>query len=215
MTWHATERARLAEALTAAGPDAPTLCAGWRSRHLAAHLVVREQAPSLGAGVVVPVLTGRLDEAIDTLAADAQDADGYAALVERFATPPPRWSPVSWAGELINVTEYFVHGEDVRRGAGPVGARPVPDELRDRLWSQLVAVAPLRLARLGVGVVLVRPDGVRRRVRSPRAGHGAVVLRGEVGELVLAVSGRLQAAHVQVEGDEADVARVREALSGP
>jgi hypothetical protein len=31
----------LAETLLAAGPDAPTLCRGWRNRDLAAHLFLR------------------------------------------------------------------------------------------------------------------------------------------------------------------------------
>ncbi|HAP89500.1 MAG TPA: TIGR03085 family protein, partial [Arthrobacter bacterium] len=33
----------LAETLLAAGPDAPTLCRGWRTRDLAAHLYLRER----------------------------------------------------------------------------------------------------------------------------------------------------------------------------
>src|SRR5690606_24047731 len=42
MTEHArAERHALADLLMAVGPDAPTLCAGWTTAHLAAHLVVR------------------------------------------------------------------------------------------------------------------------------------------------------------------------------
>ena len=208
MTWHETEREWLADALRAAAPTDPTLCAGWQARHLAAHLVVRENPTLVLAG-------GRPAAAVERLAEQATTPEDYADLVDRFARRPSRWSPVAWAGDAVNTTEYFVHTEDVRRGAGPVEPRKLPDGLVAALWRDLVRAAPLRLRRLGPGVVLVRPDSVRAAVHRPRAGHGSVVLRGEVGELVLAVSGRLQAADVRVDGAPEDVAAVRELLTGP
>ena len=210
MTWHETEREWLTEALRAADPQDPTLCDGWQARHLAAHLVLRER-PALAVGAA----RGGPAAATERLAATAGDREGYDALVDRFAEPPARWSPLSWAGDAVNVTEYFVHTEDVRRGTGTHEPRSLPDGLVEALWGQLVRTAPLRLRRLGPGVVLVRPDDVRSAVRGPREGHGTVVLRGEVGELVLAVSGRMRAAQVRVDGDPQDVATVREALDGP
>ncbi|MBD7917016.1 TIGR03085 family protein [Cellulomonas sp. Sa3CUA2] len=210
MTWHETERDWLAEALRAADPHDPTLCEGWQARHLAAHLVIRER-PALAASAV----RGGLAAATERLAATASDPAGYAALVDRFAAPPRRWSPLAWAGDAVNATEYFVHTEDVRRGAGERAPRELPEGLAEVLWSQLVRMAPLRLRGLGPGVVLVRDDDVRSAVHAPRAGHGTVVLRGAVGELVLAVSGRLQAADVRLEGAEDDVTVVRDLLTGP
>ncbi len=210
MTWHETERDWLADALRAADPQDPTLCQGWQARHLAAHLVLRESP-----GTALGALRGGIEAATERLAASAEDASGYAALVDRFAAPPSRWSPLTWAGDAVNTTEYFVHTEDVRRGDGTRAPRDLPEGLTDALWSQLVRMAPLRLRRLGPGVVLVRPDDVRSAVHAPRAGHGSVVLRGEVGELVLAVSGRLQAAEVQVDGAPDDVTAVRDLLTGP
>jgi len=210
MTWHETERDWLADALRAAAPQDPTLCRGWQARHLAAHLVLREHP-----GVATTAVRGGLAAATERLAATATDAAGYTALVDRVAARPARWSPVAWAGDAVNATEYFIHTEDVRRGAGAVAPRELPDGLTELLWSQLVRTAPLRLRRLGQGVVLVRPDDVRSAVRAPRAGHGAVVLRGDVGELVLAVSGRLQAAQVRVDGAPDDVAAVTDLLTGP
>ncbi|ADG74891.1 conserved hypothetical protein [Cellulomonas flavigena DSM 20109] len=209
MTWHETERGWLAEALRAADPHDPTLCEGWQARHLAAHLVLREQpATAIGA------LRGGVAGAVERLAASAADPAGYAALVDRFAARPARWSPLAWAGDAVNASEYFIHTEDVRRGTGTRTLRELPDGLVEVLWSQLLRMAPLRLRRLGPGVVLVRDDDVRSAVHAPRAGHGSVVLRGAVGELVLAVSGRLQAADVRVDGGEEDVAAVRDLLSG-
>lgn len=210
MTWHETERDWLAEALRAADPHDPTLCQGWQARHLAAHLVIRERP-----GTAASAVRGGLAAATERLAATADDPAGYAALVDRFAARPPRWSPLTWAGDAVNATEYFVHTEDVRRGGGAAAPRDLPDGLTQTLWSQLVRTAPLRLRRLGAGVVLVRPDDLRSAVHAPRAGRGTVVLRGDVGELVLAVSGRLQAAEVRVDGAQPDAAEVRDLLTGP
>ena len=44
------ERQRLSSTLTRVGPDAPTLCEGWRTRDLAAHIVLRERRPDAIAG---------------------------------------------------------------------------------------------------------------------------------------------------------------------
>src|SRR5258706_5048708 len=46
------ERHALADTLLAAGPDAPTLCEGWATRDLAAHLVLRERRPDAAAGIL-------------------------------------------------------------------------------------------------------------------------------------------------------------------
>ena len=48
--------------MRAAGPEAPTLCAGWTTRDLAAHLVVREARPDAAAGIVLPALASRMEE---------------------------------------------------------------------------------------------------------------------------------------------------------
>ena len=44
------ERAALCDLLTELGPDAPTLCEGWRSADLAAHLFIREHRPDAVPG---------------------------------------------------------------------------------------------------------------------------------------------------------------------
>ncbi len=49
-TFAKRERLLLADLLETAGPDAPTLCEGWRTRDLAAHVVVRERRPDAAGG---------------------------------------------------------------------------------------------------------------------------------------------------------------------
>src|SRR5437868_4661783 len=78
------ERATLAETLLAAGPDAPTLCAGWTTRDLAAHLVLRERKPLAAAGIVLKPFAGLNKRVQDRLA-----AGDYAALVATFRVPSP------------------------------------------------------------------------------------------------------------------------------
>ena len=52
------EREALCDLLTDLGPEAPTLCAGWRTRDLAAHLVLRERRPDAAPGILLPLLAG-------------------------------------------------------------------------------------------------------------------------------------------------------------
>lgn len=48
----AAERTVLVGTLNEAGPAAPTLCEGWQTRHLLAHLILRETQPLVAAGVM-------------------------------------------------------------------------------------------------------------------------------------------------------------------
>ena len=214
MTWHQLERSALAQALADAGPDAPTLCEGWRSRHLAAHVVLREHAPLVAAGVLVPALAGHGERVISELASTATAPTGYAELVGRVAAGPPPWSPMSWAGEAINLLELFVHTEDVRRGAGQVTPLDLAPAHEQALWHRLVRAAPLLYRTARVGIVLVVPGGPRRAVRSARGDAGTVVVRGDVGELLLHAFGRGDAARVHVLGDPLDVAALARATAG-
>jgi len=212
MTWHEIERAQLAQALLDVAPDAPTLCEGWQARHLAAHVVLRERSAVVGAGIAVPALAARAEAAIERLADQASTEGAYRDLVARVAATPARWHPASWVGDSANVVEFFVHTEDVRRGAGPVPARELDPGLVDALWSHLPRAARGRLREVPVGVVLVRDDGVRQRLRAPKVDHGTVVVRGQAAEIVLYLLGRGAAADVRVEGDADDVAAIEAVL---
>lgn len=214
MTWHEVERAALATALLAAGPDAPTLCEGWQSRHLAAHVVLRERSPLVAAGIALPMLARRTEQAIEQLAETATDRAGFTDLVAEVSAGPPGWNPMWWAGESANLLEFFVHTEDVRRGAAQVEPLELESAHVDALWRHLLRRARLMYRRAPVGVVLVVPSGPRRVVRRARADAGTVVVRGDVGEIVLHAHGRGAAARVHVLGDAADVEALERALAG-
>src|SRR5262249_38403716 len=55
------ERRVVADLFDEVGPDAPTLCAGWQTRDLAAHLIVREHRLDAAPGILVKALAPRLD----------------------------------------------------------------------------------------------------------------------------------------------------------
>lgn len=212
MPWHPVERARLVHALREAGPDAPTLCAGWTSRHLAAHVVLRESDPLVGAGATVRPLNPHAERAVSRLADRSRDAAAYAELVARVERGPARWYPMAYVGDAGNLLELFVHTEDVRRGAGPVPPLTLAPAHTQALWGRLVRHAPLLYRRAGVGIVLVVPGGPRRAVRRPRGEAGTVVVRGEVGEIALHAYGRQGAARVDVLGDPTDVEILQRSL---
>lgn len=191
------ERARLLALLRQVGPDAPTLCAGWTAHDLAAHLVARERQPLAAPGLVVPLLH-RVTERFER----AARARPYDDLLAVLRDGPPRLS-LARLGDVAELHEWYVHGEDVRRLVEP-GPRVADRALQDALWARLAVMVPALLARArGLGVVLRTPD---RRERRARRGRQEVVLAGEPTELVLWLSGRRAVAAVDVQGAPAAVA---------
>lgn len=195
----ATERRELSALLARVGPDAPTLCAGWTARDLAAHLVVRERRPDAALGLVVSALSGWTAAVQGGVA--QRHWDDLVALVR---DGPPIWSPLGMI-DVVNAVEFFVHHEDVRRGRGGATPRPQDPARDDVLWYVLGSAARLSYRNSPVGVVLRRSDGAEHvAARGPRA----VTLVGEPGELMLHAYGR-EAVVLGFEGDQADVAAVQ------
>jgi uncharacterized protein (TIGR03085 family) len=200
------ERAALCDTFSAAGPNAPTLCEGWVTEDLAAHLVARETRPDSGPGLVLPgpfaAHTERVRKHVK--------AQGYERLIERLRGGPPVWFRIGPMAAL-NVVENFIHHEDVRRAAGE-GPRPPDPELDAVIWKASGTGTALARRRLGkIGLVLRTPDGRERVVKDaePR-----VVLTGAPGELALFMSGRKQAAVIEFEGPPDAVAAVMAARFG-
>ena len=199
-----SERQGLCDTFERVGPDAPTLCSPWLTRDLAAHLVVRERRPDVAAGILLPVLAGRLEKV----------QNGYAAwewprLIAEVRSGPPVWSPTALGpvDEAVNTAEFFVHHEDVLRGGSDWDARELPDDLESALWGIVCRVARLQLARSRVGVTLVASSYGEREVHSP-TDLGAVVIAGMPGELLLYSYGRRDVAQVDVSGSDGALAAV-------
>jgi len=194
------ERRLLTELFAEVGPDAPTLCDPWRTRDLAAHLVLRERRPDAAAGILVKRLAGHTRRVQDAYAAKPWDE-----LVGLVRGGPPKLSPYALVDELVNAVEYFVHHEDVRRARDDWEPRS-PDPVRDDvLWRRLGPTARMMYRKSPVGVVLRRPDGEAVVARS---GADPVVLTGQVSELVVHVFGR-SAARVEYDGADEAVRLVR------
>ena len=190
------ERLALADLLAELGPDAPTCCEGWTTAHLAAHLVVRDRRPDAMPGYaleMVPGLAGlggwahRVEDA-------ARTRRSYSDLVEQVRSGAPRWSPLTWPGlDQLNVPEFAIHHEDVRRAQPGWAPRELPATVQDRLWTPVTLYARRSAGRQGV--VLRRTDrpGVETRI-----GAGGRTVEGEPLELLLWAAGRRDVARVTV-----------------
>jgi len=205
----AIEREQLCDLLVELGPAAPTLLDPWTSRDLAAHLVLREHDYLAAPGLVVP---GRWHRFADRRTAELAEHD-FAWLVNRVRSgPPPGFFRIGWVRRVPNLNEFFVHHEDVRRANGR-GPRHTEPDLDAALWRN-VARTPWFLARRvrGVGLELEWPE-TKKRVRA-RRGEPTARLVGPPGELLLYLFGRQAVAQVEVEGEPAAVAVVRDASFG-
>ncbi|MGH3773729.1 MAG: TIGR03085 family metal-binding protein [Pseudonocardiaceae bacterium] len=206
-TLAASERHELCNLMDRLGPDAPTLCAGWTTRDLAAHLVVREGRPVAAVGILLPPLAG--------LAARAQRGTAerpWPELVDLVRNGPPWWSLMRLGpiGEKINGVEFFVHHEDVRRVGRGWERRAADPDRAEALWAVLPRLARLCYRHSPVGVVLRRPDGTERVVRR---GRRSVTVVGPPEELTLHAYGRAEAM-VDVQGDQTDVQRLQDSRRG-
>ncbi|MEU6345409.1 MULTISPECIES: TIGR03085 family metal-binding protein [unclassified Streptomyces] len=209
MSTHAQrERLLLADLLESAGSDAPTLCKGWTTRDLAAHIVVRERRSDASASVVIPQLAARSERIRQEFVAKP-----YEELVQLIRTGPPRLSPfaLKQIDEAANTVEFFVHSEDVRRAQQDWSPRRLDPVFADLLWSRLERSARLLGRKAPVGVVLRRPDG---QTAVAHRGTPVVTVTGEPAELLLFAFGRQEAAQVETEGDKDAVGRLYEARLG-
>lgn len=205
----ATERAALLDLMTELGPAAPTLCEGWATHELAAHLVARERRPQAVAGILVRPLHGL------TAAAEARMRRlPYDDLLATLRGGPPLWSAGgALRGPLSGITdvhELYVHHEDVRRLVDPT-PRQAGADLDAALWKRLRLLGPALTSRLGVGLSVVTPDGRTARVRK---GPDPVTLHGTPAELFLWLFGRRSVAAVEVSGSPAAQQAARTAPLG-
>jgi uncharacterized protein (TIGR03085 family) len=201
------ERAAMCDSFERFGPDAPTLCDGWTAADLAAHLVVREHDPRAMPGII---LGGKAGDYTAKLMAKEKEK-GFDAMVARLRAGPPGLMMLG-PGARLNVNENFIHHEDLRRanGEGPRHAAPMLDDV---IWSGLAFAGKMSARAVkDAGLELIDPAGHRRR--TIRKGAPTVTMTGPPGELTLFLSGRKDAAQVELDGDAEAVARVRAARFG-
>lgn len=202
------ERARLCDLAEVLGPDAPTLCGDWDVRQLVVHLLVRERSPA-AVGITVKPLRGLVG-----LAERRRAGQDFERLVATLRHGPPPWSPFALPriGPAMNLLEFFVHHEDVRRAQPAWQPRTLPPHVEDALWAAAGHAGKGLVLRAPVGVVAARADtGERTRLRP---GSTDVVVRGRPSEVALFLFGRTAVADVELDGADADVARLREADLG-
>lgn len=206
MSTHAKrERLLLADLLEAAGPQALTLCEGWTTRDLAAHVVVRERRADAAGGLLIKALAARLERV------QAEFAEKpYEELIQLIRTGPPRFSPyaLKQIDEAANAVEFYVHAEDVRRAQEDWSPRELDPVFADGLWSRLEKTARMLGRKSPTGLVLRRPDG---RTAVAHRGTPVVTVTGEPGELTMFLFGRQGHARVELDGDKEAIERLHDA----
>ncbi len=149
------ERAALVDTMRAAGPDAPTLCEGWNTRDLAAHLVVRERRLDAAPGILVPKLAGYTARVQEQVTASTD----WPELLAQVAAGPPLYSPFILLDPLVNVAEMFIHHEDVRRAGTHWEPRVLDENTTSSLARQVSSFARMTLSKAPARVSLATPQG--------------------------------------------------------
>ena len=201
------ERQALADLLLDLGPDQPTLCEGWTTRDLAAHLVTAGAPPGRERRACCSRRCAGVERVRRQIAGRP-----YAELVA-LVRIAPWWSPVSnpLIEPFTNTIEFFIHHEDVRRGQPGWQPRALSRDQEQALWTPVRAMGRFALRRFRATVVLRAPGYGERTAGS---GGARVQVIGAPGELAMFLSGRQRAARVQVDGPPDTVARLRAARLG-
>jgi uncharacterized protein (TIGR03085 family) len=204
-----SERLAFCAAAEELGAHAPTLCDPWDVAALAAHVVLRESRPDVAGGIMIPALAGRLERAQEELA-----GTDFGELVEKVRTGPPVWSPtrLSKVDDAVNLVEFYIHTEDIRRASGQP-PRTLDPKVERGLGRALKRMGTLMFRKSPVGVTL-EPTG-----RTPYSVHaatdlGEVHVAGPVGELLLVAYGRIRVAQVEVTGPDDAIAALGTAELG-
>lgn len=203
-----SERAALSDLLAEVGPDQPTLCEGWSTRDLAAHLIIRERRLDAAAGILIKSLAART-ERIRQRTAERP----FERLVAQVRTPPA-WSMAGFGplDRATNTSEFFIHHEDVRRAVPGWMPRPLARGLGEALRGQVKVVARLALRRFPAAITINMP-GYGEPLPAG-AGGPEMRLTGDPGELSLFLSGRQRVADVAIDGPDDLTARLRDARLG-
>ena len=200
------ERAGLCDEFEARGADAPTLCDGWLTAELAAHLIVREHRPDALPGVILGGPFARHTQHL----MDGAKAKGYESMIAKLRTGLPFLFRVG-PGAFANVMENWIHHEDIRRANGQ-GPRPPDAEVDAFLWKTLGLSGKMSARKIKpFGLELDSGNG-RRRVA--KDAEPRVVMHGAPGEIALYFAGRKDAAEVDIEGPDDGIRALADAKFG-
>jgi uncharacterized protein (TIGR03085 family) len=196
------ERASLCDLFLERGADAPTLCEGWLTVDLAAHLVARERRPDSGPGLVWP----RMADYTDKVRRSVRDRTSWEELVATVRRGPPfLLRPFDGA---MNTVEFFIHVEDVRRAEEGWEPRAISPDLADALWARM---GPGGMAKKVPATIVITSPGRDDK----QSGTGPLLtLAGEPGELTMFGAGRQRATRVEISGDAALADQLRAASLG-
>jgi uncharacterized protein (TIGR03083 family) len=181
------ERAEFAELLASLTPEqweAPTLCAGWAVRDLAAHVVGYDLKGMTGFARSLVRAGLSPDRANRRVVDDLRDLDppGLVALVRRYETPQ---GFTAQFGYRIALTDGAIHQQDIRRPLGLPRTIP-PERLRAILDFAMVA-PPIRAFVRTRGLRLVATDV------DWTSGRGTAEVRGPGEAVLMAAAGRADA----------------------
>ncbi|MGY1795323.1 maleylpyruvate isomerase family mycothiol-dependent enzyme [Geodermatophilus sp. SYSU D00525] len=181
--WTAQTHDGLADLLASAPPgtwDAPSLCAGWRVRHVVAHVTMPARLSAERFGAEMAAAGGDFGRLSDTVA--ARDASLPAPeLLDALRSPVlHRWQPPG-GGAAGALSHAVIHSLDVT-----VALDRPPVAPADAVVAVLDSLTAADGATFGIdltGVRLETTDGAWGR------GDGAVV-RADTGQLLALLSGR-------------------------
>jgi len=128
---------------------------------------------------------GRLHRSTDALQARTRERP-YSEIVGALRRGAPLRTPV--LGEAVDLHEFFVHHEDVRRAVDDAQPRALDPSLEAALWRLVPLLARFLTRRVkGIGITLIASDHQRRRVRK---GARELHVHGRASELFLWLYGR-------------------------
>jgi uncharacterized protein (TIGR03083 family) len=182
----AAERERLADLYADLRPDqwsAASLCAGWRTREVVAHVTMPYRHSAFRVLRGIAAARGRFDRFADRIAredtARVPDADLLDALRDNITHP---WRPPG-GGQAGALSHDVIHGLDVTEALG------LPRPPADRVRAVLACAGPRALAYFGTdltGVRLVATD------TDLSLGDGPEVVELPATDLLLRITGRVR-----------------------
>jgi uncharacterized protein (TIGR03085 family) len=214
------EREAISDLLMQVGPDAPTLCEGWTTRDLAAHLVVRESRMDAALGISWRPLAAHA-ESVRLRVAQRP----WPSLIATLRAGPPVLSPMRPIDGVVNLMEFLVHHEDVRRGGQSWATRDLGPDTEAFLWRRIAMAARFLYRRSPVALTLRAPGTGLPDITVPKgpkdskepkepketaANAGHVTLTAGPVEILLHANGRT-ACIVDVDGDADAVAALASA----